>query len=461
MTSRIMPAGKVLVVDDEEVMRESLSGWLQEDGLEVITSASGAEALQVLATDTFDLMMVDLRMPGMDGLQFLQKAQHVQPQTPVLIMTAYATVETAVQAIKKGAYDYITKPFNPDEISMTIQKILQNQRLVRENIQLKLLVSKQYDYHHIITKNQQMQEILGLIESIADSRSTVLIQGESGAGKELTAKAIHFNSSRASGPFITVPCALLPESLLEIELFGCEKGSLAGAESTRKGKFEMAEGGTLFLDEIGVLSAGLQAKLLGTLQEREFVRVEGKKAIHVDIRVISATNRDLLKGLRDGWFSEELYYRLNVIHIELPSLRERKEDIPLLVEHFISTYNVLHSRNVKGINEDALGFLMKYGWPGNIRELENAVEQAMLVNNTGVITPLDLPPHITHGADDYSDSLDALSLQAIERRHIECILKKYNWNIKKTAELLRIDRTTLYAKIKKFNLRPDSLSSAS
>ncbi len=461
MMSKILPPGKVLVVDDEEIMRESLSGWLEEDGLEVITAASGPEALKLIAKETFDLMMVDLKMPGMDGIQFLQKAQYIQPQTPVLIMTAYATVDTAVQAIKEGAYDYVTKPFNPDEISITIQKILQNQRVVRENIKLRLLINKQYDYTHIITNNQQMQEILLLIDMVADSRSTVLIQGENGTGKELIAKAIHFNSSRASGPFIAVPCAGLPESLLEIELFGQEKVNLTEAEPIKKGKFELADGATLFLDEVGALSPRLQNALLRVLQEREFMRVGGKKFIHTDIRVISATSRNLLKGVQEGWFRDDLYYRINVINIKLPPLRERKEDIPLLVEHFISKYDVLDSRKVKGVSEDALGFLMEYNWPGNIRELESIVEQAMLVNKTGVITPADLPSRMTLSADVYNDSADSLSLYAIERRHIEYVLKKHNWNIKKTAESLRIDRTTLYAKIKKFNLCPKNPSGKS
>jgi len=325
--SKILPTGKVLVVDDEEIMRESLSGWLQEDGLEVIMAESGAKALQIIEKETFDLMMVDLKMPEMNGLEFLKKSKDFQPHTPVVIMTAYATVDTAVQAMKEGAYDYVTKPFNPDEISMTIRKIMHSQRLVQENIQLRLQVSRQYDYHHIISNNQRVLDILGLIPSVADSRSTILIQGESGTGKELLAKTIHFNSIRASQPFISVCCSGLPESLLEIDLFGHENPDPANAEFTKKGKFELADGGTLFLDEVGALSPGLQPKLLRVLQEKEFVRVGGKKFIYVDTRVISATNRNLSKGIQEGWFSEELYHRINVISFTIPPLRERREDI--------------------------------------------------------------------------------------------------------------------------------------
>lgn len=461
MMSNILPAGKVLVVDDEQIMRESLAGWLQEDGLEVITAESGAQALQIIARETFDLMLVDLKMPGMSGLDFLKKAKEIQPQTPVIIMTAYATVDTAVQAMKDGAEDYITKPFIPDEVSMTIHKILQSQSLVRENIQLRLQISKQYDYHNIISNNLQMQKILDLIPQIADSPSPVLIQGERGTGKELIAKAIHFNSNRASQSFISVPCAGLPDSLLKIDLFGREKGAIAGAKSFRKGKLEIAHGGTLFLDEVGALSAALQPELLSILQEKEFMRLRGEKCIHVDIRVISATSRDLWKGVQEGWFREDLYYRINAIPIILPPLRERKEDIPLLVEHFIAKYNVIDARKVKGINEEALCFMLKYHWPGNIRELENVVERAILVNNTGVITPADLPPHLIHSASNQTKPIYSLSLQEVERRYIAWILKKNNWNIKKTAELLQIDRSTLYEKIKKYNLSPESFSGKS
>ncbi|MBW2308968.1 MAG: sigma-54-dependent Fis family transcriptional regulator [Deltaproteobacteria bacterium] len=453
MLGRILPAGKVLVVDDEEIIRESLSGWLQEDGLEVMTAESGPEALQAMERETFDLMLVDLKMPDMDGVQFLQKAQNIRPQTPVLIMTAYASVDTATQAIKEGAYDYVTKPFDPEKISLTIREIFRNQRMIRENIQLRLHLGKLYECHHIITKNQQMQEVLRLIDRIADSRSTVLIQGESGTGKELIAKAIHCNSKRASRPFIAVSCDSLPESLFEIALFGHEKETVTDAKSVRKGKFELADGGTLFLDEVGALSPRLQNNLLRALQEREFMRVGGKKFIHTDTRVISAASRDLLKGVQEGWFREDLYYRIGVVPINLPPLRERKEDIPPLVEHFISKYDVLDSRKVKGVNEEALAFLMGYDWPGNVRELESVMERAMLVNNTGIVIPAD----ITLDTVDYSDSADSLSLQAVERQHITRMIRKNNWNIKKTAEMLKIDRATLCAKIKKFNLRRKSL----
>jgi len=458
MLDKILSAGKVLVLDDEAIVRESLSGWLLEDGLEVVTAECGAKALQVIANQTFDLMLVDLKMPDIDGFQFIQKAQDIQPQTPALIMTAYASVDTAKKAIKDGAYDYITKPFDPEEISKTIQEIFYTRRLLSENIQLRLHIKELYDFHHIISKNQQMLEILELIGKIADSRSSVLIQGESGTGKELIAKAIHFNSRRSSKPFVAVPCAYMPESLFERALFGCEQKPFSDEESFRKGSLERAAGGTLFLDEIGALSSRMQKKLLFPLQEREFMRVGGKRPIHGNTRVISTTSRDLQEGIQENWFREDLYYRINVHHINLLPLRDRKEDIPLLVEHFISKFNVIDSRKVKGVNDESLDLLMKYEWPGNIRELENVVEQAMLVNSTGFITPVDLPPHITSGTEGSGDAMDSLSLEAIERAHIARILQRNDWDIKKTADVLKIDHSTLCAKIKKFDLCPKNLS---
>jgi len=455
MSGKILSTGRVLVLDDEEIMRESLSGWLLEDGLEVVTAENGAEALQVMANQAFDLMLVDLRMPEMDGIRFLQKVHDIQPQTPALIMTAYASVATATQAMKEGAYDYITKPFNPEDISKTIREVLRTERLLRENILLRLNLEELYDFHNIVGKNSKMQEIVpGFIGKAADSRSNVFIQGESGTGKDLIAKAIHYNSRRSSRPFIAVPCAWLPQSLFERALFGFGDESGSDAESSKCGMMEQAEGGTLLLDEIGALGPGSQEKLLLVLQEREFMRIGGKRHIHANVRVISTSSRDLLKGIQDGWFSEDLYRRINVFSINLAPLRERKEDIPLLVEHFINKYNALNARSLKGVGDEALSLLMNYEWPGNVRELENAVELAMLVNGTGIISREDLPPHITAGANDYAHFADSLSLDAAEHEHIAMALQKNNWNIKKTADALKIDRSTLYAKIDKFKLCP-------
>ncbi len=453
MSGKISPPGKVLVVDDEVIMRESLSCWLKENGMEVSTAESGTQALREITDQVFNVMLVDMKMPGMDGIQFLHEAKKLQPQTPVIIMTAYASVDTAVEAMKQGAYDYITKPFNPDEIIMIIKKILEHQNLLQENIYLRLQLKKQYDYQNIISKNHQMQKIFSLIDIIADSRATVLIMGDSGTGKELIAKAIHYNSSRESQPFISVSCATLPESLLESELFGHEKGAFTDAKTSKKGKFELADKGTLFLDEIGDISPKVQASLLRVLQEREFMKVGGEKYIMVDVRVISATNRDLWKAVQEGRFREDLYYRLNIITINLPPLRERKEDIPLLVEHFITKSNIENARKVEGISKEALDLLINYNWPGNIRELENIIERAVLINQSGIITPADLPsdkvlPHHAPGT-----LTEVGTLQEAERKHIQRTLEKNNWNITKTAEMLKIDRTTLYAKIKKFRLR--------
>lgn len=458
MTNSILSKGKILVVDDELIMRESLHSWLEEDGMEVHTAESGEEGLEMAKKENFDVMLVDLKMPGMDGIQFLKEVKKIQPQASIIIMTAYASVDTAVEAMKQGAYDYVIKPFNPDEITMTIRKILDHQSLVRENIYLRLSLKKQYDFHNIISKNHKMQKIFRLIETIADSKSSVLILGESGTGKELIAKAIHYNSSRHDKPFISVSCATIQESLIESELFGHEKGAFTDALSTRKGKFELADGGTLFLDEVADLSPKVQTSLLRVLQEKEFMRVGGEKYIKVDVRVISATNRDLWKAVQEGKFREDLYYRLNVITIHIPPLRERTEDIPLLVEHFISKYNVENSRKVEGINEEALQILMNYHWPGNVRELENVIERAVLINKTGIIAPEDLPPYLVPGAEPSYDRADLASLEEVEKQHILNVLKKNNWNIRRSAQILKIDRTTLYAKIRRYGLRQNQRS---
>ncbi|MGB5995319.1 MAG: sigma-54 dependent transcriptional regulator, partial [Candidatus Deferrimicrobiaceae bacterium] len=384
------PKVNILIVDDEEIVRESLANWLEEDGYEVEAAENGARALERLPAKDWNLAMVDLKMPGMDGIQLMDEIRKVRPDTIVIIMTAYATVDTAVQAMKKGAYDYIVKPFNPEDLSMTIRKIIEHQKLVKENIYLRKELKKQYRLHDMVSKNHKMIEIFELIKTVAKSSSTVLVQGESGTGKELLSRAIHMESPRRDAPFVTVSCAALTESLLESELFGHEKGAFTGADQARSGKIELAKDGTLFLDEIGDISLKLQMDLLRVLEEKEFRRVGGTQLISVNSRIIAATNRELTKAIEEEKFREDLYYRLNVISVTLPPLRERKEDVPLLVEHFLERFNIEMGKNVEGIAESAMRLLLDYGWPGNARELRNVIERAMVVTKGRMLLEADL-----------------------------------------------------------------------
>lgn len=454
MRGKILSRGKILVVDDEEIMRMSLQAWLEEDGFSVTTARDGHEALGLIEKEQFDVAMVDLKMPGMDGIELLRETKKHQSNLPVLIMTAYASVDTAVVAMKEGAYDYITKPFNPEEITLALHKIISHQDLIKENIYLRLQLKKQYEHHNIVGKSHKIKTILDLVDTVADSRSTVLIQGESGTGKELFARAIHASSSRNSMPFITVACTALVDTLLENELFGHEKGAYTDAREAKKGKFEMADGGTILLDEIGDISPRLQAALLRVLQEREFTRVGGNQPIRVDVRVLATTNKDIEQAVRDKIFREDLYYRLNVITMRVPPLRERMEDIPILVEHFIDKYNIEAAKKVPGISEPALQVLMSYQWPGNVRELEHVIERAIIVNQSGVILPSDLPPELMARREPLEGISPELSLQEVERQHILRVLESNDWNIQRSAAILQIDRTTLYSKIKRYQLQP-------
>lgn len=454
-------AAHILVVDDEEIMRESLCAWLQEDGFEVEALATGREAMEAVRRKVYDAILLDLKLPDMDGLDILKQCKRYQPNTPVLMITAYGSVDTAIQAMKQGAIDYITKPFNPEELSLTLHHILDDLAVRRENIYLKLKLEKRYDHQGIISKSHKMERIFELISTIADTRSTVLIQGESGTGKELIARAIHYTSNRAHHPFVSVCCAALVETLLESELFGHEKGAFTDAKTLKRGKFELADGGSLFLDEIGEISPKLQLNLLRVLQEREFHRVGGEEPIRVDVRIIAATNRNLEQAVREGSFREDLYYRLNVISIHLPPLRERKEDIPLLVDHFIEKFNMESGKKVEGISEEALQILMEHDWPGNVRELENVIERAVIINRGGIVLPGDLPPHLLRHpeqAPPLHGTFGHRTLQQVERDHIQRTLEENEWNIQRTARVLGIDRSTLYSKIKRYGLRSDERS---
>jgi DNA-binding NtrC family response regulator len=440
----------ILVVDDEEIVRDSLGSWLIDDGYEVSTAENGTKALEIFPTRAWDLCLVDLKMPGIDGIQLMEEFRRQVPEQLVIIMTAYATVDTAVKAMKEGAYDYMVKPFNPEDLSMTIRKIIEHQKLVRENIFLRKELKKQYRLHDMISKNDRILEIFDLVRTVAKSNSTVLIQGESGTGKELLARAIHEESPRREAPFISVSCASLTETLLESELFGYEKGAFTGADALKRGKLELARDGTLFLDEIGDISLKLQMDLLRVLEQKEFRRVGGSNVITISSRIIAATNRDLKKAIEEGKFRDDLYYRLNVISIHLPPLRERKEDIPLLVEHFIERFNIEMEKKVEGVSDGALRILMGHDWPGNARELRNVIERAMVVAKDTRITEADvsLPAPRKEGTN-------GKSLGDMEREHILRILVENRWNIIRSAQVLGIDRVTLYNKIKKYELKKE------
>jgi DNA-binding NtrC family response regulator len=439
----------ILIVDDEEIVRESLMNWLKEDGYDVVCAENAKKALDRLPERDWTLAMIDLKMPGMDGIQLMDEIRKLRPGITVIIMTAYATVDTAVKAIKKGAYDYIVKPFNPEDVSMVIKKIIEHQKLVQENQYLRKELKKQYRLHDMISKNHEMTEIFDLVHTIAKSNSTVLIQGESGTGKELLARAIHEESPRKNEPFVSVSCASLTETLLETELFGHEKGAFTGADGFKKGKLELAKNGTLFLDEIGDISLKLQMDLLRVLENREFRRVGGSELLSITSRIIAATNRDLKKAIAEGKFRDDLYYRLNVISFHIPPLRDRKEDIPVLVENFIEKFNIEMGKSVEAVNESAIRTLMEYHWPGNARELRNVIERAMVVTKGKAITESDI--HLPSTPEKVA--VFGRSLEEVELEHVRYVLESNNWNVLKSANVLDIDRVTLYNKIKKYNLK--------
>ena len=445
---------RILVVDDEAPMREALNDWLMEDGYEVGLAESGKDAIAMVMEKGWDVILLDLKMPGMDGIETLRqlKGKGVDTDAEILMMTAYATVDTAVQAMKEGAFDYLVKPFAPDEIEMQIKKIVAHRELVLENILLRQKLEERSEYDEIIGKSDAMQKIFDLIAQVAPTDSTVLITGESGTGKELIAQAIHGNSQRCYMPFIALSCGALPDTLLESELFGYEKGAFTGAEHTKKGRFEMAHKGTLFLDEIGDISLKTQVDLLMVLQQKEFRRLGGQEEIKVDVRILAATNRDLKKAIAENKFREDLFYRLNVISIHVPPLRERKEDIPLLVKAFIRRYCLEMNKELVKITPSALKLLMDYNWPGNVRELENVIERALVIGRDKEIVTDDLP----FSRKELGPGATPISLKLMEKMHIERILEETGWNISKTARLLEVDRQTLYNKIEKYKIEKES-----
>ncbi len=441
-----MSVPRILIVDDEEIVRESLSGWLEKDGYQVSTAPDGPTALDKLHEGLWSILLVDLKMPGMDGLQVLEAARKLHPEAAVVMITAYATVETAVKAIKLGASDYIVKPFDPEELSLMIQRIVGQQAIARENVILRKALRRDYQFQDMVSRSASMQKAMDLARSASHTSSTVLVLGESGTGKELLARAIHAESDRKEGPFVAVSCAALTDTLLESELFGHEKGAFTGAVARRKGTFEAAHGGTLFLDEIGDISPKLQLDLLRVLEDRRFCRVGGNEPVSVDVRIIAATNRDMRKAVDGGTFREDLFYRLNVIPITLPPLRERREDIPLLVDNLLERLAIELKRPIDGLSRDAMAMLMSYNFPGNIRELRNLLERAIVVAAGPIIRASDLNLPVAGEAPEGS-------LESVERQHIARILEQTGGNVSQAARILDIDRVTLYNKIKKYKLR--------
>jgi DNA-binding NtrC family response regulator len=438
----------ILIVDDEVSVRDSLYSWFIEDGYRVESAENANTALTILENEAFDIVLADIKMPGMDGLEMLRRIKLLKSDSIVIVMTAFATVDTAVQALKDGAFDYITKPFDPDDLSHLIRNASKQITLADENEHLKQKVVSLENVEDLIGSSNAMKNVLKEIESVAQSNSSVVITGESGTGKELVARAIHSNSSRRYFPLVSVHCGALSESLLESELFGHEKGAFTGAMYNRKGRFEMADNGTIFLDEIATISTKMQIDLLRVLESKSFVRVGGNKEISSDFRVICATNRDLKSMVENGTFREDLFYRLNVVNINVPPLRERIEDIPLLVEYFIKKYCLSMNRPPVPIDQSALSRLEEFSFPGNVRELENMIERAIVVGNGKKITLKDLPLEKSM----ISSSIE--SLDDLEKSHIRNILNKYSWNISRAARALKVDRVTLYNKIAKYGLKP-------
>lgn len=448
----------ILIVDDEKNYLIVLEELLGSEGYEVITVDNSVEALEQIDNPDLDLVITDIRMPGISGMELLEEIKKINFELPVIVMTAYGTIEMAVDAMKKNAYDYITKPFRNDELKLTIKKALEKYRLVKENRLLSEALSDKYRFGNIIGKSKPMMGIYDLISKVSRSRASVMITGPSGTGKELIANAIHYNSPRKDRPFISINCGALTETLLESELFGHEKGSFTGAVAMKKGRFEVADGGTLFLDEVGEMPPSLQVKLLRVLQEMEFERVGGTKSLKVDVRIISASNRDIKDDVDKGIFREDLFYRLNVIHIEVPSLKERGEDIRMLVDHFIDKYRDNENKKIE-LSHEAWKALYNYSWPGNIRELENVIERAVVLNSTGIIGVEDLPESLLEKKEELDvDSFIPVNaplqqtLEQIEKKIILRALKKCGNVQAHAAEMIGIKKDLFHHKMKKYNI---------
>jgi DNA-binding NtrC family response regulator len=462
-----VPNPRILVIDDEMIVCESCKRILEEEGYEVETALSGREAFEKMRQNPFDIVITDLKMPGIDGMEVLRTFRRDYPDAIIIMITGFSTVETAVEAMKLGAFDYIPKPFTPDEVSIVVRKAIEKKSLLLENIYLRQELREKYGFHNIVGKSKKMQEIYRIIAKVANTDSTVLIYGQSGTGKELIARAIHFNSPRREKQFVPVDCAVLSENLLESELFGHVRGSFTGAVTTKPGLFEVADGGTVFLDEVGNISLAIQAKLLRVLQEREFTPVGGTKAKKVDIRLIAATNKDLEKMIKEETFREDLYYRLNIVPIYLPTLKERQEDIPLLAVHFLKKYAEEMGKAIKGFTPEAMEKLIKYPWPGNVRELENVVERTVVMIDEEMVRVdhLILPgQREKESADEHvpmtSDALKELkkqirekAVEEVEKAFVLSALERHHWNVTKAAEEVGMLRPNFQALMRKYGLR--------
>ncbi|MDH4223094.1 MAG: sigma-54 dependent transcriptional regulator [candidate division Zixibacteria bacterium] len=448
---------RILVVDDDNLMKDFLKETLTRSEYLVDLASSGDEALDKLKLKEYDVIVSDIRMPKLGGMELLKAARENSPDIKVVMMTAYGTVENAVEAMKLGAFDYIMKPFSADEIELVVKKAFEYKKLIIENRMLKSEVAGKYRFQNIVGKSPQMQKVFEMVDMIADSRSSVFLAGESGTGKELIAKAIHYNSSRKDGPFIKINCAALPEGLVESELFGHEKGAFTGALRQTRGRFEMADGGTLLLDEISEMPPGLQAKLLRVLQEREFERVGSGQSIQVDVRIISTSNRNVEEEIKKGNFREDLFFRLNVIPIHLPPVRERKEDIALLVQHFLQKYNQENNRNVQGFSEKVNKLFMEYHWPGNVREIENYLERAVVTTKNKILTPDDFPKELFFRKADYDDSglKVGCTIAEMEKALILKTLDAHAGNKTKAAEILGVSSRTLRNKLQEYGLKEE------
>lgn len=444
-------ATKVLVIDDEESMRAGCSQTLSQDGYRVQTAADGIRGLEMAQKESFDLIILDLRMPGMDGTEVLAKLKEYDPNILVIVITGYATIESAVEAMKRGAYDFLPKPFSPETLLAITRRAAQSRRLALENVCLRLELDERMGPDAVIGRCPAMMELAEWVRKVAPTDSTVLICGETGVGKELVAKAIHRHSPRRHKPFVVVDCGALVETLFESELFGHVKGSFTGAIETTYGKFELANGGTVFLDEIANVGSNMQAKLLRVIQEQEVIKVGSSQKVEVDVRIIAATNKDLAKEMSEGNFREDLFYRLNVVPIHLPPLRDRKEDIPALAQYFLEKFSEKRKRNVTGISPEAMRALEAYDWPGNVRELENAIERAVVMADGEIITPRDLLYYGTTRPLD-SGSAERGRLVEMEKEEIVRALKQFNGHKNKTAEYLGMNRKTLREKIRKYRI---------
>src|SRR5574341_30984 len=454
-----MQDARILIMDDEAQERKRIEDFLRKKGYEAAGVPNVAQAVELMQKDRFDVFLTDCNIPGVDALQTSGEARRINPDMAVIIMTAYGTIETAVKAIKAGAYDYVAKPIDLDQLVVLVERVAERRNLIRENNELREQLIERYKFDEIASTSHAMEEVLNLAGRVAGSNATVLLRGESGTGKELIAKAVHYHSPRANQPFIKVNCAALPETLLESELFGHEKGAFTGATAKRIGRFEAADKGTIFLDEIGDIAPGVQVKLLRVLQEKEFERLGGSQTVRSDVRVIAATNRDLEKAMKEGTFREDLYYRLNVVSVVIPPLRERKEDVPALLEHFIKKYGAENRKKISGVSAEARDVLMRYSYPGNVRELENIVERAVVLVKGKTITSADLPLHLrTAGSEEKicvkkSEGALTETLDTLERGLILEALKESGGVQTKAADKLGISERVLRYKVKKYKIK--------